>query len=150
MINLWWILTIYYSIGDINSDFLSWEKTPMVVLSSSGNVIFVPPVTYKTRCAPQWQNLPWGSHNCSLTFGSWTYSMKDVNIIEGAQGVDSSYFEESDVRFCLSFGGYPSKYWLAILFTVIGGNCQHRYEKRGEKIWLLPWCISQLEDQYCF
>ena len=70
---------------------------------STGDIIFVPPVIHRTFCSFNTDNWPWGEQNCSLIFGSWTYSEKDINLIaydvNGAGGeFDIKYFVNPRVR----------------------------------------------------
>ena len=74
-----------------------------VVLMSTGDIYFVPPVIHRTFCNFNTENWPWGEQNCSLIFGSWTYSEKDLNLVandDSSMGgaIDTKYFSNPRVR----------------------------------------------------
>jgi len=52
-----------------------------IVLLSTGDIYFIPPATHRTFCAIDSSNWPWGEQNCSLVFGSWTYSENAINLL---------------------------------------------------------------------
>lgn len=64
------------------------EELSNAVVMSSGLVIFVPPMKYKTHCAVNYQGWPWGEQNCTFKLGSWTYDMNEVDIVPS---VDSEH-----------------------------------------------------------
>lgn len=96
-------MTLYNSFGAVESDYLSWEKSTRVVIRHTGDIVFVPPVTYKGFCAfSDPETWPWGERNCTMIFGSWTYSQADLDIhardVETYDGaIDTRYFQNKMV-----------------------------------------------------
>jgi hypothetical protein len=71
---------------------------------ATGDIIFVPTVVHRTFCEIDGSNWPWGQQNCSLIFGSWTYSDKSINLVEYSEpsmggAIDSKYFINPRVSF---------------------------------------------------
>lgn len=96
-------VTLYNSIGSMDSDYIGWEKTSRVVVKNTGDVVFVPPVTYRSMCGlTNPGEYPWGEQNCTLTFGSWAYDKGQLDIVPQknnySEPVDTRYFQNKRVR----------------------------------------------------
>ncbi len=79
-----------------------------VLIWSSGDVIFVPPVTQRSFCAIDFGQWPWGEQNCTLIFGSWTYHEGLLDLqplpLKGESAVDLTHFVNPRVRqICYQF-----------------------------------------------
>jgi len=75
-----------------------------IVLMSVGDIVLITPVIHRTFCEIDGSNWPWGHQNCSLIFGSWTYSDKSINLLvydEPSMGgaIDFKYFINPRVSF---------------------------------------------------
>lgn len=51
------------------------------VVSSTGDIFWLPPAIYKSACAIEVQNFPFDQQNCTLKFRSWTYDHTEVDFI---------------------------------------------------------------------
>ncbi|XP_054634945.1 neuronal acetylcholine receptor subunit beta-2 isoform X3 [Dunckerocampus dactyliophorus] len=51
------------------------------VVSSTGDIVWLPPAIYKSACAIEVQNFPFDQQNCTLKFRSWTYDHTEVDLI---------------------------------------------------------------------
>uniref|UniRef100_A0A8C6KKZ7 Cholinergic receptor, nicotinic, beta 5a n=1 Tax=Nothobranchius furzeri TaxID=105023 RepID=A0A8C6KKZ7_NOTFU len=51
------------------------------VVSSTGDIFWLPPAIYKSACAIEVQNFPFDQQNCTLKFRSWTYDHTEVDLI---------------------------------------------------------------------
>ncbi len=113
-------LTLYFAAAATESIYLPGEDHSNIILNSGGNLIQVPSMIYTVRifpnqaslhyrifdfqshCNVNYTNWPWGVQNCSLSLGSWTYSMKDMDVdfkIKGNEkGLDNKYFKNNQVR----------------------------------------------------
>lgn len=49
-------------------------------MEPTGNVLWVPPATFKTFCDLNLRNWPFDSHKCTLIFGSWIYNGEEINL----------------------------------------------------------------------
>jgi hypothetical protein len=68
-----------------------------ILIMSTGDVIFVPPVIHRTFCPIDFANWPWGEQNCTLIFGSWTYHENDLDLQPLTEG-GSSQLEPLDTK----------------------------------------------------
>jgi nicotinic acetylcholine receptor len=66
-----------------------------VVISNTGNVIFVPPGTFKSTCSIELDDYPFDEQRCELKFGSWTYDASQVNLSNASSEVDLSVYKKS-------------------------------------------------------
>lgn len=69
------------------------------VVSSNGDVHFVPPVIQRTFCPVDFDSWPWGLQTCTLIFGSWTYNMDLVDIQPSEDPINHAYFKNPLVSF---------------------------------------------------
>ncbi|CAG5929107.1 unnamed protein product [Menidia menidia] len=51
------------------------------VVSSTGDIFWLPPAIYKSACAIEVQNFPFDRQNCTLKFRSWTYDHTEVDLV---------------------------------------------------------------------
>jgi len=68
----------------------TWDQGHKLIIYDNGNVIYAPQVNYKTYCNFNFNNWPWGEQNCTLEFGSWTYDMKNLDIVPYLQTFQES------------------------------------------------------------
>ena len=83
------------------------EELSNAVVRSSGMVIFVPPMKYKTFCAVNYQGWPWSEQNCTFKLGSWTYDMNELDIVpfidaENDQPLKVDYLDQTNVSNILT------------------------------------------------
>lgn len=52
-----------------------------ILVNSTGNVLWVPPVQYKIHCRPDMTHWPHDTQTGLLKVGSWVYSDNDLNLI---------------------------------------------------------------------
>jgi hypothetical protein len=50
------------------------------VVSSNGEVSFLPPGMFKSTCPIKIDDFPFDEQNCSLKFGSWTYDEDTITL----------------------------------------------------------------------
>ena len=65
------------------------DELSNAVIRSSGMVIFVPPMKYKTHCPVNYEGWPWSEQNCTFKLGSWTYDKSQLDI-QPYLGTDST------------------------------------------------------------
>ncbi|KAJ8390988.1 hypothetical protein AAFF_G00097660, partial [Aldrovandia affinis] len=51
------------------------------VVSSNGDVFWLPPAIYKSACKIEVKNFPFDQQNCTLKFRSWTYDHTEIDLI---------------------------------------------------------------------
>ncbi|XP_035280926.1 neuronal acetylcholine receptor subunit beta-2-like isoform X1 [Anguilla anguilla] len=51
------------------------------VVSSSGDVFWLPPAIYKSACKIEVKNFPFDQQNCTLKFRSWTYDHTEIDLV---------------------------------------------------------------------
>ncbi|XP_027007733.1 neuronal acetylcholine receptor subunit beta-2-like isoform X1 [Tachysurus fulvidraco] len=51
------------------------------VISSNGEVAWLPPAIYKSACKIEVQNFPFDQQNCTLKFRSWTYDHTEIDLV---------------------------------------------------------------------
>lgn len=51
------------------------------VVSSNGEVAWLPPAIYKSACKIEVRNFPFDQQNCTLKFRSWTYDHTEIDLI---------------------------------------------------------------------
>ncbi|XP_078077598.1 neuronal acetylcholine receptor subunit alpha-10-like [Mustelus asterias] len=66
-----------------------------VVIRHNGQVTWDSPVIARTSCKLDISSFPFDGQRCPLTFGSWTYSGSDINLVHGLEGAGLSDFEEN-------------------------------------------------------
>lgn len=103
-------VTPYNNIGQVESNFLAWEKTTKAFVTHEGDIYFVPPVTMRSFCAADDDaNANDGSddwrfavRNCSIAIGSWTYDKTELDIVphdtDYRPAFETKYFENKRVN----------------------------------------------------
>jgi len=61
-----------------NSAEGSWKDWVNALLYSSGDILWIPPITYKSFCSPTGKS----TASCKLTLGSWTYDGNMLPLVE--------------------------------------------------------------------
>ncbi|VDL91200.1 unnamed protein product [Schistocephalus solidus] len=56
----------------------SWK--PNMVLSSNGDVLWIPPAIFKSLCQIDVRYFPFDQQTCQIKLGSWTYNSKQVDL----------------------------------------------------------------------
>ncbi|KAK3535072.1 hypothetical protein QTP70_003037 [Hemibagrus guttatus] len=51
------------------------------VVSSNGEVAWLPPAIYKSACKIEVRNFPFDQQNCTLKFRSWTYDHTEIDLV---------------------------------------------------------------------
>ncbi|XP_036406908.1 neuronal acetylcholine receptor subunit beta-2-like [Megalops cyprinoides] len=51
------------------------------VVSSNGDVFWLPPAIYKSACKIEVRNFPFDQQNCTLKFRSWTYDHTEIDLV---------------------------------------------------------------------
>ncbi|TSL89893.1 Neuronal acetylcholine receptor subunit beta-2 [Bagarius yarrelli] len=51
------------------------------VVSSNGEVAWLPPAIYKSACKIEVKNFPFDQQNCTLKFRSWTYDHTEIDLV---------------------------------------------------------------------
>jgi nicotinic acetylcholine receptor len=51
---------------------------PNVVISDSGDVLWIPPAIYKSSCTIDVKYFPFDLQECEMKFGSWTFNGDQV------------------------------------------------------------------------
>ena len=80
----------------------------MAVVSSVGDVLWIPMAIFKSTCAIDIRHFPFDEQTCHLKFGSWTYdgTKLDLHFYEGLEKVDITDYVESNEWGLLE---YPAK-----------------------------------------
>lgn len=81
-----------------------------ILVNSTGNVLWVPPVQYKIQCRPDMSHWPYDTQTGLLKVGSWVYSDNDLNLINTTHEVCDLY----SIIFSLFF--FEVKYVVPISF----------------------------------
>ncbi|VDM54592.1 unnamed protein product [Angiostrongylus costaricensis] len=69
-----------------------------VVINYLGDMLWVPPALYKSSCIIDVEFFPFDEQVCTLMFGSWTYSEKEIKLeFEQAEWVDLSEYAPSSI-----------------------------------------------------
>lgn len=63
-----------------------------VVVSSSGDCLWVPPGLFRSTCKIDITWFPFDEQHCSMKFGSWTYDSSGINLQLQADNGDISNF----------------------------------------------------------
>ena len=68
------------------------------VVSSTGDVLWIPPAIYKSSCSIDITHFPFDDQTCTLKFGSWTYDgfKLDIEFFDGLDAVDLNDYIESN------------------------------------------------------
>ena len=66
---------------------LKEHREALAVVSSDGNVMWIPPAIFKSTCPIDILEFPFDTQRCTLKFGSWTYDgfKLDVNFYDGRE-----------------------------------------------------------------
>eukprot|EP00093_Oithona_nana_P003230 03230.XXX_9456_10409_1 [CDS] Oithona nana genome sequencing. len=102
--NLWIPdITTYNAMSEMKPMMNGVEELSNAVVRSSGMVIFVPPMKYKTFCAVNYQGWPWSEQNCTFKLGSWTYDMNELDIVpfidaENDQPLKVDYLDQTNIE----------------------------------------------------
>jgi len=69
-------------------------RETMAVVSSNGDVLWIPPAIFKSTCAIDILTFPFDVQTCHLKFGSWTYdgNKLDLDFLEGLDRVCNYLF----------------------------------------------------------
>ncbi|CAD5126983.1 DgyrCDS14977 [Dimorphilus gyrociliatus] len=65
---------------------------PLAVVYSNGFVLVIPSKKYVVRCTEDKDHL----YTCTITFGSWTYSNKDIDLVLSSDQLDLDLYENKD------------------------------------------------------
>ncbi|XP_035217337.1 acetylcholine receptor subunit alpha-like 2 [Stegodyphus dumicola] len=90
-------LSIYTAVP-VESVFL--EPLTQALIYYDGTVLWVPPVTIKSRC-PLFNRAPKNAIKCNIRLGSWTYSENEMDVYLSSPEVDVSNFIDSNVEWKL-------------------------------------------------
>ncbi len=88
---------VYFS-----ADPKSELRDVLAVVDFNGTVVWVPHQIFKSSCSIDVTNFPFDSQNCHMWFGSWTHTMREVDVHMAFQGgidlstFQSDYLESSD------------------------------------------------------
>lgn len=84
----------YNSVGGVH---IENEKIKCLVYPT-GDVLWVPPITFNSHCKPDLTNWPLDEHSCIVKFGSWTQNgfMLNIQIYENKSTIDMSDYLGSD------------------------------------------------------
>ena len=52
----------------------------LVIVSSDGSMMYVPAVSTKVFCKPNYDLWPYGKQNCTFRIGSWHHEKKDIDV----------------------------------------------------------------------
>jgi hypothetical protein len=68
---------------------LKEHRDAMAVVSSNGDVLWMPPAILRSTCSIDIVYFPYDIQSCNLKFGSWTYDgfKLDINFYEGIERV---------------------------------------------------------------
>jgi len=77
-------IRLYNSIGRTEID---WTQS---VVTSTGQVVFVPPMTVKTVCRPGANTI-----DCKMSFGSWTYDGHELDIKLANKGFSTDHYDDA-------------------------------------------------------
>jgi len=79
-----------------NGFFLD-DPENLVVISSTGDITWVPPKTLHAFCSVNVtsEKKVYDEQTCELKFGSWTYDGSKINLISSDQQMDVSYYTEN-------------------------------------------------------
>ena len=73
-------------------DRRSIEHLHLAVVHYDGNVSWVTPITYHTSCALDITYYPWDKQVCKLEFSSWGYDITHMDILNGSDTGELSFF----------------------------------------------------------
>jgi nicotinic acetylcholine receptor, invertebrate len=83
---------IFSADEDIDSTFPT-----NVVVSSSGECLWVPPGLFRSTCKIDITWFPFDEQRCSMKFGSWTYDSSGINMqLQGDSGDTSSFIPNGE------------------------------------------------------
>jgi len=111
----------------VDEDIDSTYQTNAVV-SSTGDIAWVPPGVFSSSCSIYIQWFPFDHQLCSLKFGSWTYDGTTVNLVLLRDTVDLSTYQQS--------GEWELKHTIAELNTYTYQCCPEPYQDITFKILL--------------
>uniref|UniRef100_A0AC35TQ02 Neur_chan_LBD domain-containing protein n=1 Tax=Rhabditophanes sp. KR3021 TaxID=114890 RepID=A0AC35TQ02_9BILA len=97
-IKLWNPDIVLFNNGDGN-----FEASYMCncVVNFKGEVLFVPPAIFKSSCMIDVEFFPFDEQLCTLLFGSWTYSDKEITLdFDQAPSIDLQEYSPSNSVFC--------------------------------------------------
>ncbi|CAI9716419.1 neuronal acetylcholine receptor subunit beta-3-like isoform X2, partial [Octopus vulgaris] len=74
------------------------HREALVVVKSTGAIVWMPQVIYKSSCAIDISHFPFDEQECVLKFGSWTYdgNKLDVNFLDNLTKIDLSEYMPSN------------------------------------------------------
>lgn len=65
------------------------EEFPVEV-NSNGSVMWLTPHVYHSTCLLDIYDFPWDRQTCNLTFGSWTHTVRELDLVNKTAAADSS------------------------------------------------------------
>ncbi|CAH1801331.1 unnamed protein product [Owenia fusiformis] len=83
-------IQLYETVG---VDAYYTHKT-LVKVDSKGSVLWVPHMTLKTKCAMNFRRFPYDTQTCQLKFGSWIYTMKQLDLQPSDELKDLNSFKQ--------------------------------------------------------
>ena len=100
--------TTYFNRADPESG----ARNALVVVFHDGTVQWVPHQIFRSSCSINVTNFPFDEQQCHMWFGSWTYTLPDIDLkLIFEDGIDLTTFQ-SDYKVCKStisyLGAVPS------------------------------------------
>ena len=76
-------------------------RDAQIIVSSDGSMTWYPQQTFKSACAMNMEDFPFDVQKCSIWFGSWTYTVSQLNLVMDIdKGVDVSTFQSDNKDVC--------------------------------------------------
>ena len=77
------------------------EREVLAVIAYDGTVLWVPHQIFRSSCSIDVENFPFDFQVCSMYFGSWTYSIADLDLqLAFEAGIDLSTFMSDYKESC--------------------------------------------------
>ena len=76
---------------------LEYKREALLVIYSNGHVLWIPRSIFSSTCHIDLKRFPFDRQNCTLSFGSWTYDSKliDLEFSEDKDAIDLNDYEKS-------------------------------------------------------
>ncbi len=85
--------------NDVGTEVLL--RDAQIVVSSDGNMTWYPQQTFRSSCNMHMQDFPFDLQKCSIRFGSWTYTVSQLDIEMAIDlGFDISTFQSDNKDVC--------------------------------------------------